>query len=163
VQVTINLTSQLIYGLGWGLLGYCPGTSMGAVGEGRWDGLWGLLGMLAGAAIYAEAYPLMKRTVLTWGNLGKITLPGILVTNCIFLGPQFDTRLKNAIDCIYFISKRSVDVRFLKRGITAYYRFLQFFWSASYFWYYPHAWEYPKFNLRYLDAGSDGRCRKTSP
>jgi hypothetical protein len=51
---------------------------MGAIGEGRWDGLWGLLGMLAGAAVYAESYPLMKRTVLTWGDLGKITLPGIL-------------------------------------------------------------------------------------
>nr|WP_244549316.1 DUF6691 family protein [Desulfatibacillum alkenivorans] len=73
-----TIIGGLIFGLGWGLLGYCPGTSMGAVGEGRWDGIWGLLGMLAGAAIYAEAYPLMKRTVLTWGDLGKITVPGIL-------------------------------------------------------------------------------------
>ena len=62
-----TIIGGLIFGLGWGLLGYCPGTSMGAIGEGRWDGLWGLLGMLAGAAVYAEAYPLMKRTVLTWG------------------------------------------------------------------------------------------------
>jgi hypothetical protein len=37
--------------------------------------------MLAGAAIYAEAYPLMKRTVLTWGNFGKITLPELLGVN----------------------------------------------------------------------------------
>jgi uncharacterized membrane protein YedE/YeeE len=76
-----TIIGGLIFGLGWGLLGYCPGTSIGAVGEGRWDGLWGLLGMLAGAAVYAEAYPLMKRTVLTWGDLGKITLPGILGIN----------------------------------------------------------------------------------
>ena len=76
-----TIIGGLIFGLGWGLLGYCPGTSMGAIGEGRWDGLWGLLGMLAGAAVYAESYPLMKRTVLTWGDLGKITLPGILGIN----------------------------------------------------------------------------------
>ncbi|MEZ4524820.1 MAG: hypothetical protein R2941_02720 [Desulfobacterales bacterium] len=63
------------------MLGYCPGTSVGAVGEGRWDGLWGVAGMLAGAALYAEAYPLMKKTVLTWGNFGKITLPGIAGIN----------------------------------------------------------------------------------
>jgi uncharacterized membrane protein YedE/YeeE len=71
----------LIFGLGWGLLGYCPGTSAGAVGEGRFDGLWGILGMLGGAALYAEAYPAMEKTVLTWGNYGKITLPQILGIN----------------------------------------------------------------------------------
>jgi uncharacterized membrane protein YedE/YeeE len=76
-----TIIGGLIFGLGWGLLGYCPGTSIGAIGEGRWDGLWGVLGMLAGAAVYAEAYPLMKRTVLTWGDLGKITLPEILGIN----------------------------------------------------------------------------------
>ena len=68
----------LIFGAGWGLLGYCPGTSLGAVGEGRLDGLWGIAGMLAGAAIYAEVYPLMKATVLKWGDFGKITLPQAL-------------------------------------------------------------------------------------
>ncbi len=68
----------LLFGLGWGLLGYCPGTAMGAIGEGRWDGIWGVLGMLVGAAVYAEAYPLMKTTVLTWGDFGKITVPGVL-------------------------------------------------------------------------------------
>ncbi|MFZ1956289.1 MAG: DUF6691 family protein, partial [Desulfobacterales bacterium] len=84
-----TIIGGLIFGLGWGLLGYCPGTSMGAIGEGRWDGLWGLLGMLAGAAVYAEAYPLMKRTVLTWGDLGKITLPGMLGVNHWIVVPVF--------------------------------------------------------------------------
>jgi hypothetical protein len=62
----------LIFGMGWGLLGYCPGT---------FDGLWGILGMLGGAALYAEAYPAMEKTVLSWGNYGKITLPQILGIN----------------------------------------------------------------------------------
>lgn len=76
-----NILGGLIFGLGWGLLGYCPGTSAGALGEGRWDALWGILGMLAGAAIFAETYPGLKKTVLTWGNFGKITLPQILGMN----------------------------------------------------------------------------------
>jgi len=71
----------LIFGIGWGFLGYCPGTSAGALGEGRHDAIWGILGMLAGAALYAEAYPGMKKTVLTWGDLGKITFPQILGVN----------------------------------------------------------------------------------
>ncbi len=76
-----NIIGGLIFGVGWGLLGYCPGTSAGALAEGRWDALWGIIGMLVGAAVYAEAFPLMKKTVLTWGVFGKITLPEILGIN----------------------------------------------------------------------------------
>lgn len=71
----------LLFGLGWGILGYCPGTSLGALGEGRWDALWGIFGGLVGAGLYAEAYPMLKTTVLTWGNYGKITLPQVLGIN----------------------------------------------------------------------------------
>ncbi len=73
-----NILGSLIFGLGWGLLGYCPGTQMGALGEGRWDAVWGIGGMIAGAAIHAELYPFLKNTVMTWGNYGKITLPDVL-------------------------------------------------------------------------------------
>lgn len=76
-----NVLGGLIFGVGWGLLGYCPGTSAGALAEGRWDALWGILGMLAGAALYAEAFPFMQQTVLTWGVLGKLTLPQVLGVN----------------------------------------------------------------------------------
>ena len=61
--------------------GYCPATAMGALGEGRYDSLFGLLGMILGAGLYAEVYPLMKETVLTWGNFGKVTLPSALGIN----------------------------------------------------------------------------------
>ena len=71
----------LIFGIGWAFLGYCPGTSLGALGEGRYDAIWGILGMLGGAALYAEGYPTMEKTVLTWGNYGKITFPQILGIN----------------------------------------------------------------------------------
>jgi uncharacterized membrane protein YedE/YeeE len=71
----------LIFGVGWGLLGYCPGTQMGALGEGRWDAVWGILGMLTGAAIFAEVYPALQNTVLTWGVFGKLTVPQVLGIN----------------------------------------------------------------------------------
>ena len=73
-----NIMGSLIFGAGWGLLGYCPGTAVGALGEGRWDSLFGIIGMLCGAAIYAELYPALKTNVLAWGRFGKITLPEIL-------------------------------------------------------------------------------------
>jgi hypothetical protein len=44
--------------------------------------------MLAGAALYAEAYPRLLDTVLTWGDLGKLTLPQVLgVNHWLVIGP----------------------------------------------------------------------------
>jgi len=88
-----NVLGGLIFGIGWGIVGYCPATAMGALGEGRYDSAFGLLGMLLGAGLYAEAYPLMKETVLTWGDFGKITLPTALGINhwivIVILGAAF--------------------------------------------------------------------------
>jgi len=73
-----NIIGGLLFGIGWAVVGYCPGTAVGALAEGRWDALFGLVGMLVGAAFFAEAYPLVKATILTWGNYGKITIPAVL-------------------------------------------------------------------------------------
>jgi len=76
-----NVLGGLVFGVGWALLGYCPGTAGAALGEGRVDALAGMAGMLVGAAAYAEAYPALKQSVLTWGDYGKVTLPGLLGLN----------------------------------------------------------------------------------
>jgi len=75
------IAGGLLFGVGWAIMGYCPGTSVGAVGEGRWHAIWAVLGMLLGAALFAEAYPLIEKNLLAWGALGKITLPGVLHVN----------------------------------------------------------------------------------
>jgi len=89
-----NIIGGLLYGAGWGLLGYCPGTSLGALGEGRLDALAGIIGMLVGAVLFAEAYPMLKKTIFTWGDYGKIILPQVLGVNhwlfiIIFVGCGF--------------------------------------------------------------------------
>lgn len=68
----------LLFGAGWAVMGFCPGTAIGALGEGRWHAIWAILGMLVGAAVYAEAHSFMKETVLRWGDFGKLTLPDLL-------------------------------------------------------------------------------------
>ncbi len=72
-----QIVGGTVFGIGWGLLGYCPGTAGGALGEGRLDAAWGLVGMVAGGALYATFYPLMKASVIPLGQLGKITLPQV--------------------------------------------------------------------------------------
>jgi len=46
------------------------------------DGLFrGVLGILVGAALYSEIYPVIKDTLLRVGDFGKLTLPGLLGVN----------------------------------------------------------------------------------
>jgi hypothetical protein len=77
-NVAALIIGGLIFGIGWAIAGFCPGTAVGALAEGRWHALWAILGMLLGAGIYARAYPLLQDTVLAWGDYGKLTLPQVL-------------------------------------------------------------------------------------
>lgn len=72
------LIGGALFGGGWAIMGYCPGTSIGALGEGRWHAIFAIAGMIAGAALYAELYPFFKSTVLAWADYGKIGLPETL-------------------------------------------------------------------------------------
>ena len=84
-NIGADVIGGLIFGLGWGLLGYCPGTSMGALGEGRFDAFWGIIGMLVGGGLFAEAYTPLKNSVYKWDGIAdtarNITWPELLHVN----------------------------------------------------------------------------------
>ncbi len=75
MNVGAVVVGAVLFGAGWAIMGYCPGTSIGAVGEGRWHAVFAIIGMLIGAAVYAELYPMLSRTVLAWKDFGDISLP----------------------------------------------------------------------------------------
>ena len=65
------LWAPRLSGVGMVLLGYCPGTSVAACGEGRRDAMVGALGMLVEAGVYVAAYPVLQpiiRGLGDWGN-----------------------------------------------------------------------------------------------
>jgi hypothetical protein len=72
------LLGGALFGIGWAIAGFCPGTAVGALGEGRWHALFVILGMLAGAMLYAELYPALQTSVLAWKDLGNLGLPDML-------------------------------------------------------------------------------------
>ncbi|MCB0344022.1 MAG: YeeE/YedE family protein [Bdellovibrionales bacterium] len=72
-QILGNALGGVIFGVGMAILGYCPGTGAAAIGDGAKDAVAGVLGMLAGAAIYAEVHPWFKANVLSVWDLGKET------------------------------------------------------------------------------------------
>jgi hypothetical protein len=65
----------VLFGSGWAIMGFCPGTSVAALGEGRIHAVFAIIGMLTGAAVFAELYPFFKSTVMSWKDYGKIGLP----------------------------------------------------------------------------------------
>jgi hypothetical protein len=77
-----NVIGGLIFGVGFALLGYCPGTVAGAVGTGALDALFGgMIGLLIGAGIFAELFPLLKTRILEWGKFPAVTVQEFLHLN----------------------------------------------------------------------------------
>ena len=77
-----NAVGGLIFGLGFALLGYCPGTVAGAVGNGYLDAaVGGLAGILLGSGLLAVVYPRLSGGILTKGGYGDLTLPQLLKVN----------------------------------------------------------------------------------
>jgi uncharacterized protein len=77
-----NVIGALIFGVGFAVLGYCPGTIAGAIGNGYLDAIvGGLAGILLGTWIFAIMYPRLKDGILKLGDFGDITIPGLLKVN----------------------------------------------------------------------------------
>ena len=75
-----NLAAQalggLVFGAGFIVGGYCPGTSIAAIATGRKDGLLFALGMLVGVYAYAELTPGIDAWIKATAQ-GEMTLPSV--------------------------------------------------------------------------------------
>ncbi len=81
-SVGMNVIGALIFGVGFAVLGYCPGTIAGAIGNGYLDAIvGGLIGILLGTWIFAVYYPKLKDGILKKGDYGDITLPKLFKVN----------------------------------------------------------------------------------
>ena len=75
------LAGGVLFGVGMAVLGYCPGTTVAACGEGRRDAMAGVVGMFAGALAYVTAWPALLPLVKGLGDHGKVTLPELTGTS----------------------------------------------------------------------------------
>jgi hypothetical protein len=76
----------VIFGIGWGLTGYCPGTCWVAAGEGRMDAIFAFLGGLAGAATFAHWHESLIPALYMPTNKGQLTLDGLLGSEPLAVG-----------------------------------------------------------------------------
>jgi uncharacterized protein len=77
-RLAANILGGLLFGFGFALSGYCPGTGAAALGQNNWDSIFMILGMIAGSFLFAMASATLARTVDQWGNRGELLLPDLL-------------------------------------------------------------------------------------
>jgi hypothetical protein len=82
-----------IFGIGWAVSGYCPGTCLVGASEGKLDALFTLLGALFGAFVFAMAFPVLDVWLLQNANFGKITLEEVIGVSGIYLAIAFSMML----------------------------------------------------------------------
>lgn len=77
----MTVVGGLIFGIGFAVLGYCPGTISTAIGQGNLDALsGGLIGIILGAGLFAQLYPKIQK-FLKIGWFGAITWPELFKVN----------------------------------------------------------------------------------
>jgi uncharacterized protein len=73
-----NLIGGLLFGVGFAMIAYCPGTNAAAVGQGNLDALVGIFGLVFGSYLFALASKHTRGTVSKWGQMGKVTLADLV-------------------------------------------------------------------------------------
>lgn len=99
-----NLIGGLIFGVGFALLGYCPGTGAAALGQGNLDAVAGIAGLLAGSYLYAEVSRFLGATVLSWGNRGGIMLPDLIGVRLVPFLVVFSPLLAAVLALLYWFA-----------------------------------------------------------
>ncbi|NGX49957.1 MAG: hypothetical protein K940chlam5_01566 [Candidatus Anoxychlamydiales bacterium] len=99
-----------IFGIGMSVLGYCPGTGIAALADGSRDMIFGLFGMIFGAALFGLSQPFIAKKIVLIDNLSNKTLSSVTG-----LSPWIFIVLLSifAFGFFYFIEKKEQKSRIL--------------------------------------------------
>jgi uncharacterized membrane protein YedE/YeeE len=75
-----QIVGGALFGLGFVVSGYCPGTAMAAVATGRIDALLTIVGAGAGSLLFAVLFPVLEGFYLS-SDMGAATLPKLAGVN----------------------------------------------------------------------------------
>lgn len=77
--IGMTIPGALVFGIGFAIAGYCPGTLAAAAGQGSMDALIsGIMGVILGSWLFVLLFPFLERTIVKTGYWGDITLPDVL-------------------------------------------------------------------------------------
>ncbi len=75
-----QLAGGVLFGIGYVVSGYCPGTAVAGLASGRLDALVAMAGIAAGSYLFAVLFPLLEGFYLS-SSLGAPTIPKLLGVN----------------------------------------------------------------------------------
>jgi uncharacterized membrane protein YedE/YeeE len=75
-----QMVGGALFGLGYLVAGYCPGTAVAGFASGRLDALVTMFGMIVGSLLFAVVFPPIEHFYKSSG-LGTATLPTVLGVN----------------------------------------------------------------------------------
>ena len=102
------LAGGAIFGVGFALGGYCPGTCVVGIGERRRDAIFALLGGVTGAIVFTLVYALIENSLIKPLNFGKITLADLLHAPPVVIAIAFAAVLLTAVTFLPTEPQRSV-------------------------------------------------------
>jgi hypothetical protein len=81
-SVGTTIIGGLIFGIGFAIFGYCPGTVAGAIGQGSLDALIaGIPGILIGSGLFIYLYPILEKRILSKGTFPVLTFHELFKVN----------------------------------------------------------------------------------
>ena len=75
-----QLAGGALFGVGYVVSGYCPGTAAAGFASGRMDALVAMIGIGAGSLLFSILYPLLEGFYKT-SDMGQVTLPELTGMN----------------------------------------------------------------------------------
>lgn len=92
----------IIFGIGWAVSGFCPGTCVVGAAEGKKDAMVTVFGGLVGALLFSFAFPYIEESLILRANFGAITLDGLLGVSGIYVAMGLSAALLGGV---FFIIK----------------------------------------------------------
>jgi len=80
------IVAGVIFGVGFAIAGYCPGTALAAAAEGKPDAWVTILGGLLGALVFAFLFPGVESLLGAWGGFGPVTAYGAMGVPGLMIG-----------------------------------------------------------------------------
>jgi hypothetical protein len=105
------IAGGLIFGIGFAVGGYCPGTCVVGIGERRKDAWFALLGGITGALLFTLVYSLIEAPLLKPFNYGKITLADLVHAPAVVVAIGLAAVLLTAVTLLPTVRARNGEAR----------------------------------------------------